>query len=406
MTRFLRRESGQALILFTVAMPLCLAIMALAIDGAHMFVVKRQTQNAADAAALAAAAQLNTNNTPCAGPDTNPGTCAYKVLAAAQTYSGDNGGPSTLHACANSADKDCYLTPYQGKNQLVQVRITVAASTFFAGSLGFGSLFQASSHAAADATAITQTTPGLAQALFAKDSTCGPNKGIVVSGNPRSEINAVNSNGSVNMNGKGTIDNAFDGPTTANGGANPACNVTVTQGSVDNQSRNAAIQDWPETFDRTAICNQPGAHNATGVDLAVTSNGIWCSDTSVTLDKNHTWCVTIIAPVVNVSAGGGIHLYPYQGSSQPCPPMGNTQSAGLTIWQTQGDFAFTPNNSDVNGVIWVPNGRLTYGGNSGTTGFYEAQDISITGNSYTMVGTGPPIGGTTITTGTAVSMTE
>src|SRR4029079_1910455 len=122
----LGREGGQSVIFITIMMPVILAIAALAVDGSHLFVEKRHTQNAADAAALAAAAELPTNGSSCTGvydDATPPLSCAYRVSQAAKTYSADNGGPdSPFPPCGGSVTSDCYLTPYKGSNSKVQVR--------------------------------------------------------------------------------------------------------------------------------------------------------------------------------------------------------------------------------------------------------------------------------------------
>ena len=57
-------------------------------------------------------------------------------------------------------------------------------------------------------------------------------------------------------------------------------------------------------------------------------------------------------------------------------------------------------------MIWVENGNLTYVGNSGATGFYEAQSVAITGNSYLMHGSGPAQGGSTEITVVTPSLDE
>ena len=67
----------------------------------------------------------------------------------------------------------------------------------------------------------------------------------------------------------------------------------------------------------------------------------------------------------------------------------------LLFWQETGDFAFAPNSASVDGWIWIPNGTLTFGGNTGSRGFYEAKDIAISGNNVTIAGNGPLGGGTT-----------
>jgi hypothetical protein len=55
-----RGESGQALVLAVALMPLFLAVVGLAVDGAVVFNARRELQNAADAAARAGAMQVDT----------------------------------------------------------------------------------------------------------------------------------------------------------------------------------------------------------------------------------------------------------------------------------------------------------------------------------------------------------
>src|SRR6186997_850233 len=76
----LRAEEGQTIVFVVAALPLLLAIGALIIDGSNLFVNKRSLQNAADASALAAAADLA------------KGTCASTCAASTGKYAGYNGG--------------------------------------------------------------------------------------------------------------------------------------------------------------------------------------------------------------------------------------------------------------------------------------------------------------------------
>jgi hypothetical protein len=142
-----RREKGQTLILFVLALPLLLAMIALVIDGANLFTQRRSVQNAADAAALAAGAKLNPDLSACAGPDTDSTTCAYGVRTTAQEYSDRNGGQSSLHACVDGSDTNCYLTPYKTDNGRVQVRLKKSVSGFFTGAVGLSNLLSASASA-------------------------------------------------------------------------------------------------------------------------------------------------------------------------------------------------------------------------------------------------------------------
>ena len=54
----LRHEAGQTVVLFAVLLPLFLGLGAIAVDIGYWYVVKKTAQDAADAAALAAAAEL------------------------------------------------------------------------------------------------------------------------------------------------------------------------------------------------------------------------------------------------------------------------------------------------------------------------------------------------------------
>src|SRR5260370_38740061 len=57
---WLRRQSGQAVVLLGVAVVVLTAILALALDGGGIYLDRRQLQNAADSAALAGAELLMT----------------------------------------------------------------------------------------------------------------------------------------------------------------------------------------------------------------------------------------------------------------------------------------------------------------------------------------------------------
>ncbi len=54
----LRHEAGQTVVLFALLLPLFLGLGALAVDVGYWYVVKKEAQDAADAAALAAAREL------------------------------------------------------------------------------------------------------------------------------------------------------------------------------------------------------------------------------------------------------------------------------------------------------------------------------------------------------------
>src|SRR5215217_6909557 len=129
-------------------MPLFFSLCAVVIDGTNLMVNKRQLQNAADAAVLAAAQELPTGGTPCPGPDTDPTTCLGRMRRQAEGYSLANGGPSSLPACADSTSRNCYVSPYKGSTGSVEIRVRGSVSGFFTNLIGiFGSGFNVSARA-------------------------------------------------------------------------------------------------------------------------------------------------------------------------------------------------------------------------------------------------------------------
>jgi hypothetical protein len=107
------------------------AIFALVADGTNLFANKRSVQNVADATALAVARDLPANGTACVSP-------CPAMKSDAIEYSTRNNGPTVDHPCVDSADANCYLTPYKG-NSSVQIRVKRSVSTYIAGFIGLSS---------------------------------------------------------------------------------------------------------------------------------------------------------------------------------------------------------------------------------------------------------------------------
>jgi Flp pilus assembly protein TadG len=125
-------EKGQTLIVVLFAMPLLIAVIALVADGSNLFANKRSVQNAADAAVFAVAQDLPTDGSICAA------ACLTTLQSHANEYSKTrNSGPGVDHACANSSDTNCYVTPVPGKgNSSAQIRLRKSVTTFIAGFFG------------------------------------------------------------------------------------------------------------------------------------------------------------------------------------------------------------------------------------------------------------------------------
>ncbi len=100
--------------------------------------------------------------------------------------------------------------------------------------------------------------------------------------------------------------------------------------------------------------------------------------------------LTLVAPQITIdNTVNGFTLHGFYTSPQ---------GYKLSIWQGTGvdqttgpTFTFNSNKAGIADVMWIQNGNLDYSGNSGVTGFYEAQNVKISGlngNSYVMSGAG------------------
>jgi putative Flp pilus-assembly TadE/G-like protein len=183
-----RSELGQSLLVILLALPIMLGFMGLVVDGAHAFGEKRRTQNAADAAALAAAQNLifgtTSGDCPTGPPPIN------SVKKAAECYSEINGGPGLLHKCSDRdvngfpipaapEDSNCYTTPFKGNSNLVEVRLTRSVDEYFLDAIGLGGLLdEVSGRAVASAlplvsppTTETTTNPGTTETVIQDGTT-------------------------------------------------------------------------------------------------------------------------------------------------------------------------------------------------------------------------------------------
>jgi hypothetical protein len=252
---------------------------------------------------------------------------------------------------------------------------------------------------------------GLHRALFANNATCSATTGIILSGNPASSIDTAQSNGGINFNNPDS----------------PSNHIPLTNGFLQNlgsclydprhQATNTTAvpqQSWPETYERSTVCTAPGVVVNTNalyqINTSTPTDGIYCSTKEIDVNANNITGVnnkganlTLVAPVIKFNGThytingfyknpDGIALDIWQGSDKS---DAYDPTKTLTLGSTGGSAA---NNSSFNDVIWVSNGDLVYNGNSATTGFYEAWNITVTGNSFDMTGGGPPIGGTPGTT--------
>jgi hypothetical protein len=116
-------QSGQTLVMFAVIFPLFIVLMLVVVDLTHAFDSRRGLQNAADAAALAAAYDV---------------AQAQPISATSLAYSTKNGGPAVTGVCTVAVTTNCYVNPYNGDPNQVEVLLhTDCVRTFFGGLMNY-----------------------------------------------------------------------------------------------------------------------------------------------------------------------------------------------------------------------------------------------------------------------------
>ena len=180
-----RSERGQALIIIAIALVVLAGVMALVIDGGNTFLDRRNAQNAADSAALAAAlARIRGGQSP---------TSVALASAAENGYSND-GTNSTVnvHIPPESG-------PHAGDAEYIQVVIVSHVKTYLASLLGWREFTnEVQAVARSKPAELQQMLNGPALVSLAPNSNCGAERAFWVHGEIALEITGggvfINSN--------------------------------------------------------------------------------------------------------------------------------------------------------------------------------------------------------------------
>ena len=345
---------------------------ALAVDIGMDYYSQRRLQQVAEAAALAAARHLPDSGTAgnCASIPTDPaGAAACDSVA------------TNLTGSKLSNVKVTWTPNWGSRSDQVEVAVTADSPNLFGRVIGIFST-TITQRAAATNTA----TGASAAALYAASTSCAT-PGITIGGNGPVISGAVESNGSLTLssNGQGTA--SVDG--AVYGGPNN-CPYT-NSGKVSFVGPNEPVNGSPQQFPWPEAWTMPTCdHTVSGAyTLPNGASGIYCDPTgTITIGNNTTAAVTLIAN--GFSFGQHATLTPAaDGPTAPDDPQ-----LGLLLWYTgTTTFDVSPQNSSFTGSIYAPNAQITMSGNSAITGFIEAQGVTISGNSFTLTGTGPSLPG-------------
>ncbi len=360
------RDSGQVLVIFAGGLVLMIAIAAIVIDLGFAFMIRRQEQNAADPAAIAAARYIHSGASLAAEPlKMRPAACFYArqngfFSAAADDFSCTpandvNGTVLTVNwpPAAGSGS-------YQGETGYVQVILTRQHQSFFAGLFGLPRITVATSAIAAF------NTPGQSNpnSLIALDNTnsCSGSNGGKVHGHGVVNIHPVNgatNGGYVQINNTcstgapdALCDSIGNGALTIAGGAtltSPQTNVSgtckrgstggltgpLTEGAVQigdplSDLQPPRLTDYPNGFCgigggnvTTSASNPVGCSFSSDVVLNPgTFYGGWTIKNKVTITLN---------PGMYIMAGGGISI---SGTGEITSVVGGSGPAPVMIFNT------------------------------------------------------------------------
>ncbi len=366
-------DRGSVAVLVALLLPLMMGMAGLAVDVGSWYLTQAQLQAAADAAALAGAADL---------PSSPSGAEAYAQSLASKDVSGATVTP---------------VTPYNGNSSEIQVTLSKPGSLWFASFLGI-------SAPTITASAVAENTPGTGSFVYAASTACNAisitNSGSLdVSTTVWSNggITAVNS-GTVTVTGQVDVGNSScsfpssltpPGPTDVSTYSGwPVPLPTVAQGNLPSSCSSASITITSASW---LSSNPPGMYCTTGTITIVDSG-------SFSFDGYEFVSESTSSNAINVVNSGSGTFYGYcpgdPGDWSSCPAGGAPQTL---FYATAGGISFdNSGGQSFMGDIFAPDGQvsLTMSGGTGTNGLIEASTMTFTNSGSTSVtGTGPTSSG-------------
>jgi hypothetical protein len=360
-------EEGQMLPLLGLLLVVMLGTSAVVIDVGRAYLVQRNLQSSADAAALAAAQDLPSESS---------------ATTTARAYSSRPGGknerPSDFPTVSTSVQVSCRDHFRCSPVNAVEVRESARVPSGFARVLGVD-FFDVSAHAVA---AITQGT--VPWAIFAYDQACG-DLVFRYNGNVFGVDGAIHSNGNFEVNGMEIVAGY------ASSGGPDECEPTIDAEHVDFGGReepvpDPALLDWPVYFEEEDFpCTYTAEEFKFNTHNVHIPEGVYCASKLFEVNANYAnGRFTAIAPEIHAD-GNNQQLDPYL--------------HGVLFFATgDKEMVLNGNSYDWEGIIFHPGGRVKINGNADSTltGMIAALEVEVNGNAFRMFGTGPQTAGTSI----------
>ena len=435
LVRLLRRlrseESGQSLILVSLAMTVALGFSAISIDVAGWYQKHHEAQVVADSAALVAANCL-----------ANPGVGPAGNVCSSSTDVSDAQQVAVNYAALNGVPINAGNVTVNTSTDTVQVKASNSSPTFFAGLIGIKTTTQTANSTAGWSSGSTvtpcsqATSKTLCSAIYSGDSSCSSGAGVT-SGSS-SDGFTLNISGNIHSEGLLTLaNNGSLGPVS--GGAPPAvsvagsCYTAQTMPTKDGYTATqVASETWPINYAASpyfAACStsagtcttSTATNGVTGspsyCTLATTSssgytftdiNGnnqlpvsgnVYCAIGTGTVSNPATWNGTIQVESTDCSStpkkvtfiGGNVSFSNgANGGTDICyqPDLYN-----CLVYST-GNVADTNSTFSWTGDIFAPDGTIELGSTasginaSSTGGMLEGLDVNLQNGTLNLTGDG------------------
>lgn len=401
------RRKGVIIVTFGLGLFMLCGFAGLALDVAYLQMWKRKAQTAADAAAQSAAIELKLTKS------STEATSAAWADAAANGFPNSGGSTVTVQNPPTSG-------PRQGDNRFVQVVVSKPAPTYFMNAFGRRSV-----------TVAASALSGLAQmdpCVFVMDPTT--NNSMQVGGAPNIQMSCgiqVNSNSqsALQVTG-GAVINTLSYNVV--GGAQLSSNAVITPAPATNMSAEDDPLSWRPNppvggCDYNNFKVSSGGRNNNPINL---SPGTYCGGIDINSDRRVNFAAGLY-----VMAGGGLKIssqsdvdgtdvtffntaLPNRGHG----PISITGGATInlraprsgpyeamlifedrSIWENGPNHVEGSANSNIEGIIYMPNSILNFAGGSGTIQQYSglvSRTLAFTGHStfrsnYAVLANGSPL---------------
>ena len=380
-----RESRGQTLTMFALFAPIVLAIMGLGLDGAQIFLERRNAQTAADLAALSGAVTLLES-------DAASAKAKAKATALANDY-------------ANTQVEA--VSPYLGQTDRIAVTVTSSVRTHFLpvlGLLGLGDFTNVpiSARAVAQTGLVGGTSGGFA--IFALQTCPTTQKAVDFSGSTSVVTGDIHSNADVYFSGSS---NTVEGATTyvagcgfpayVNGGGGNTFEETPTSTTIQPDPIALARTDFTCDFIAPSTglwdLSNNGAWWVGGTKLSKTLRaGTYCArgttDGSIKLGDSDIRIedvvagnggVTFVAQYQIEISGSNFDLHPHE-HGVLFAAYGNTETA-LKLAGSGGDWQ---------GSMYAPNGTAEISGSSNLNiaGSIVGERVKISGSNFNINGNG------------------